>query len=82
MLLRFFGAVVLWEADFGGLMVVAAGEIVSGLAVAGASTGGVGIGAGLLCVDIFPDGKLERVVCLFVVFYLVKLDARIEPRAV
>lgn len=35
---------------------VAAGETVSGLAVAGASSGGVGIGAGLFCVDIFVVG--------------------------
>ena len=55
---RFFGAVVPWEAGFGGLIVVAAGEIVSGLAVAGARTGGVGMGAGLLCVDIFDVGNL------------------------
>lgn len=54
---RFFDAVAAWEAGFGGL-IVAAGEIVSGLAVAGASTGGVGIGAGLLCVDILVDGEL------------------------
>lgn len=46
-------------AVFGGFILVAAGAMVSGLAVAGARTGGVGIGAGLLCADIFVVGDGE-----------------------
>ena len=54
---RFFGGGGFWDADLGGLIVVAAGAMVSGLTVAGASIGGVGIGIGLLCVDIFAAGN-------------------------
>lgn len=50
---RFLGAAAFAGAGLGGLIVVAAGAMVSGLAVAGARTGGVGIRDGLLCVDIF-----------------------------
>ena len=38
---RFFGAADVWVAVFGGFILVAAGAMVSGLAVAGARTGGV-----------------------------------------
>ena len=90
LLARFFGAAEFWEAALGGLIVVAAGEIVSGLAVAGASIGGVGIGAGLLCVDILvakdsmPVRELEDWASFLfsVAAYLAKLGGRIDTRVV